>query len=172
MGEQPGSLLSGRHSVPLSEGEAERASNTFLALDDKVNVRHEPGARTVFRVVEIEGRECGEIVFGSDIYPGDNIVDPNAAVTLTGAAAHELTHYYRWQDKSALGDGELRHIDEALTSLEAICRYARQLNDTDVRTLVGDAIVRLKMFVHEQRKGDARPVAATPPVESTEIGPH
>lgn len=153
MSDELPSLLSGRHTAPLSKEEAERASSTFLGLDDKVNVKYVEDARTVFRVITDQGREYGEIIFGPDIYPGDNIVDPNAAVTLTGAAAHELTHYYRWKDMSALRDGELRHIDEALTSLEAICRYPRQLNDTDMRTLVGDAILRLKMFVHQQRSG-------------------
>jgi hypothetical protein len=40
-------------------------------------------------------------------------------------------------------------VDEALTSLEAISRYERHLNESDIRRLIADAITRLQMYVSE-----------------------
>ena len=90
----------------------------------------------------------GEVVFGADIYPGSSVADPNSALSLEAAAAHELTHYHRWRDKSALSEASLEHVDEALTSLQAILRYDHQLNRTDVRVLVSDAMQRLRLYVN------------------------
>lgn len=145
------SLLAGRNNVPLSEIEVRRAINTFLGLDEDVNVRYDPNVQTVFRVSEDNnGEPYGEIVFGPDIFPGTSVIDPNAVLSLDAAAAHELTHYYRWKDKIALSDDSLEHLDEALTSLQAISRYAGRLNEIDVRQLVSDATARLQLFVKEQ----------------------
>src|ERR1041384_4351326 len=120
--------------TPLTDAEVRRAISAFIALDPAVNVRHEDGARTTFRVSRDEqGVEFGEIVFGSDIYPGGSVADPNAGLSLNAAAAHELTHYYRWVDRTQLIDQRQEHLDEALTSLEAICRYERNLSTLDVR---------------------------------------
>jgi hypothetical protein len=111
-------------------------------------VRYEEAARTVFRVEHSEsGEEYGEIVFGPDIYPGRSVVDPDSALGLQAAAAHELTHYHRWRDKTELPDRSMEHLDEALTSLQAILRYDRQLSDHDVRHLVSDAIQRFQLYV-------------------------
>ena len=168
-GEKP-SLLSGRNPAPLSEDEVKRAANIFLGLDKNVNVRYVETSRTLFRVGSDEqsGTEYGEIVFGPDIYPGGNIIDPNSAVTVDGAAAHELTHYYRWKDKAVLEDPSLNHIDEALTSLEAIFRFSGQLNETDKIRLVGDAIQRLKLYVRERASGGAAVVAESEAVQAGE----
>lgn len=145
------SLLAGRNGAPLTPEEVRRASNTFLGLDRNVNARYDPDSRTTFRVSLDElGGHYGEVVFGPDIYPGASVVDPNSALSLDAAAAHELTHYYRWKDKMALSAESLEHVDEALTSLQAIFRYDRQLSDTDVRQLVADAIQRLQLFTREQ----------------------
>ncbi len=144
------SLLAGRNQAPLSEEEIRRAINTFLGLDSSVNVRHEPNARTVFRVDHDDsGQEFGEIVFGPDIYPGAGVVDPNSALSLDAASAHELTHYHRWRNKAALSDDTLDHMDEALTSLEAILRYGRHLRDLDVLQLVSDALQRLQLYLQD-----------------------
>jgi hypothetical protein len=141
------SLLAGRNQAPLSADDIRRATNTFLGLDSGVNVRYEPTVRTVFRVDREEsGEEYGEIVIGPDIYPGPSLVDPNSALGLEAAAAHELTHYHRWRNKTALPHG-LEHIDEAQTSLEAILRYGHHLSEHDVRQLVSDAMQRLQLFV-------------------------
>lgn len=148
MGERH-SLLAGRNQAPLSADEIRRATNTFLGLDRNVNARYENGVRTAFWVREGElGEEYGEIVFGPDIYPGRSVVDPNSALSLDAAAAHELTHYHRWKDKTLLQDST-EHLDEALTSLQAIMRYDRQLSEQDVRQLISDAIQRLQLYVRE-----------------------
>ena len=124
--------------------------NTFLGLDDAVNVRHESGSLTAFHVSHDEANaEYGEIIFGPDIYPGAGIIDPNSALSLDAAAAHELAHYYRWKDKVALTDRALEHVDEALTSLQAALRYEKHLSETDIRQLVSDAMQRLQIYVQE-----------------------
>ncbi|KRQ15385.1 hypothetical protein AOQ71_10335 [Bradyrhizobium manausense] len=68
---------------------------------------------------------------------------------MQAAAAHELCHYYRWRDKTEVEDGVLVHVDEALTSLEAVLRFPK-LGEHDIRQLVSDAIQRLQIFVQEK----------------------
>lgn len=144
------SLLAGRNRAPLSREEVRRAINTFLGLDKNVNVRHDPNSRTLFRVDRDEsGEEYGEIVIGPDIYPGSSVVDPNSALSLDAAAAHELTHYHRWKSKIELSADGLEHLDEALTSLQAIIRYDKHLSEADVRQLASDAIQRLQLYIQE-----------------------
>ena len=145
------SLLGGRNQAPLTDAEIKRAIHVFANLDATVNVRHEPDVRTAFCVARDEqGNEFGEIVLGPDIYPGGSVVDPNAGLSLNAAAAHELTHYYRWLDRTALQDPLREHLDEALTSLEAICRYEAQLNTIEVRLLASDAILRIRLQVESE----------------------
>jgi len=147
------SLLAGRNKAPLSSDEIRRAVNTFLGFDDKVNTRYDQNSPSAFRVsLDEKDMPFGEIVFGPDFYPGSSVVDPNSALSLDAAAAHELTHFHRWKDKVALSEETLRHVDEALTSLMAIFRYDRKMSETDVRQLVADAIMRLQLFVKEQPK--------------------
>ena len=123
-----------------------------------MNTRYDPTVRTVFRVSNDDsGEEFGEIVFGPDIYPGSSVIDPNSALSLDAAAAHELTHYYRWKSKIALQETELEHLDEALTSLDAILRYGRDLNETDLRQLVSDAIQRLQLHIEELKEMQNKP---------------
>lgn len=142
------SLLAGRNQSPLSPEERRRVINTFLGLDNTVNVRYEETERTVFQVVfDDSGEEYGEIICGPDIYPGRSVVDPNSALGLQAAAVHELTHYYRWRDKTELQDRSLENLDEALTSLQAILRYYEDINDQDVRQLVSDAAQRLQLYI-------------------------
>jgi hypothetical protein len=141
------SLLAGRHKAPLTAQETLRASNTFLGLDSSVNARYSADEVTSFRVTVTDQDEVyGEIVFGPDIYPGTSLVDPNSALGLEAAAAHELTHYHRWHDKTALDDEAHVHLDEALTSLQAILRY-QQLSSTSKAQLVSDALHRLHLYI-------------------------
>lgn len=141
------SLLAGRNAHALLEADVRRAINTFLGLDAKVPVRHAQGSRTLFRLTNDEnGNEVAEIVFGEDLYPGPAVVDPNSSLSMQAAAAHEITHFHRWGDKTELLDPHLVEIDEALTSLEAILRFPKQLSDHEVRQLVADAIQRLQIF--------------------------
>jgi len=151
------SLLAGRNCAPLTSDEVRRAINTFLGLDRYVNVRYDESSRTVFRTsCDEKGEEYGEIVIGPDIYPGSSVVDPNSALSLEAAAAHELTHYYRWKDKIELAADKSEHLDEALTSLQAIMRYDKHLNEADVKQLASDAFQRLRLYIHEllEEKGD------------------
>jgi hypothetical protein len=141
-------LLVGRNAAPLTDNEVQRVIYAFMALDQNVNVRHDPQRATAFRIDRDEaGTEFGEIVFGPDIYPGGNIVDPNSSLSMIAAVAHELSHYYRWRDKTQVDPLPLTHLDEALTSLEAISRYERHLSSVDVRQLSSDAIVRMKLYI-------------------------
>jgi hypothetical protein len=145
------SLLAGRNRAPLTQEEVRRAINVFLGLDNKVNAKYEADTKSAFRISvdDHTGEEFGEVVFGPDIYPGSGVIDPNSALSLDAAAAHELTHYHRWRDKTAIDAAELEHVDEALTSLQAIFRYEHQLSQTDLRLLVSDAIQRLQLYVKE-----------------------
>lgn len=142
------SLLAGRNAQPLSDDDVRRVYNTFLGLDPTLPVRYEAGSRTVFRVPGRgpEPTEC-EVTFGEDIYPGNAVLDPNASLSMQAAVAHEVTHFNRWRDKTEIDDARLEPIDEALTSLDAILSFPRQLNDRDVRQLVADAIQRLQIYV-------------------------
>jgi predicted SprT family Zn-dependent metalloprotease len=144
------SLLAGRNQAALSPQEIRRVINTFLGFDKNVNARYEPSSKTAFSVRQEEsGEQYGEIVFGPDIYPGPSVIDPNSALSLDAAAAHELTHYHRWKDKTALPKDSMEHLDEALTSLQAVMRYDRHLSEHDVRQLICDAIQRLQLYVRD-----------------------
>ena len=145
------SLLAGRNVQALSENEVRRVYNTFLGLEKSLPVRYVPGGRTVFRVPAQgeDGGDC-EVTFGEDIYPGNAVIDPNSSLSMQAAVAHEVTHYFRWKDKTELEQPSLAAIDEALTSLEAILRFPRDLNDHDTRQFVSDAIQRLQLFAQAQ----------------------
>lgn len=146
------SLLTGRNLAPMNDQEIRRVSNVFLGLDGNINARYEAEATTRFVVSQDENdQEFGEIIFSSDIYPGQMVTNPNATLSLKGAAAHELTHYYRWQDKSELPHGTMTHIDEAMTSLEAALRYSHSLDKTDVQGLISDALQRIRLFLAESQ---------------------
>lgn len=148
--ERLASLLDGRNLTQLSEIEQRRAVNVFLGLDHGVNARYEVGTRTRFvTAIDEAGEEFGEIIFSADVYPGGNLVNPNASLSLNGAAAHELAHYYRWLNKSELPHGQLTHVDEAMTSLEAALRFSGILSATDIQGLISDALHRLRLHVEE-----------------------
>ena len=154
MSDERTSLIPGRNRRTLDDAEIRRATNMFLGLDGTVSTRYEGGKPTVCRIVRDEdGEPYAEIRFGEDIYPGDDVVAANALLSLKAAAAHELTHVYRWRDKQALPEEELIHIDEALTSLQAIQRYGHECSHAEIRELVSDAIQRLQLFVRESRDG-------------------
>lgn len=144
------SLLAGRSTKPLSDDEVRRVQATFLSLDEEVAreaVRFEEGSVTGFR----EEGEAGnpEIIFGPDIYPGTNVANPNSSLTMRAAAAHELAHYHRWRDKTQLPSGALRHVDEALTSLQAVLRYEGKLDGHERRQLIEDAMLRIHLYSQE-----------------------
>jgi hypothetical protein len=138
----------GRRTAPLGDEEIRSVMTTFIGIDASVRtVRHEEHARTAFRVVPAveshTGEEFGEIVFGPDIYPGLVVANPNSSLSMAAAAAHELAHYHRWFNRTQLEAASQAHLDEALTSLEAVQRYHHKLNDVDVVQLVADAHLRI-----------------------------
>jgi hypothetical protein len=142
------SLLTGRNAQPLNEAAVLRIFYVFRGLDPDVSVRHDPDQRTAFCVTtEPGGGETAEIRFGNDIKPGAGVLDPNSTLSVQAAAAHELSHYHRWNDGSELTDENLRQIDEALTSLDAVLRFQNKLSEFEVRQLVADAIQRLQLYV-------------------------
>lgn len=146
------SLLAGRATRPLDKHDVVRVTNTFLGLDREASVQHDPAGRTRCRVYEEGGEIICDIMFGPDIYPGTGSADPNSILSMRAAAAHELSHFHRWKDKTELDGAHLTHIDEALTSLGAIQRFHSQLNETEVRQLVADAIQRLQLFAQKHEE--------------------
>lgn len=149
-----GSLLPGRNAVPLTESQIRSVINTFLGLDRNAAPIYRPDGRTAFRVRMEGNEEVCEILFGADIFPGPNVADPNSSLGLKAAVAHELCHYYRHADLTEINDPVLMHIDEALTSLDAVTRFSRDLNDHDIRQLVADAMHRLQLFAMGQQDVD------------------
>ena len=143
-----------RNVAPLTEHEVRRAAATFLAFDQDVPFRHEAGQPTSFRVIPAteEHEEYGEIVFGEDLYPGPNVANPNASLTMRAAVAHEIAHFYRWRDKRALAGDALTHLDEAFTSLDAAQAFAAKLSPNEVQGLIADAMERLRL--HQQQLGE------------------
>ncbi len=93
---------------------------------------------------EIDGAQVGVISFSSDIYPGPSVADPNSALSMTAAAAHELSHYHRWRDNTELPSGELTDLDEAQTSLDALLRFGKLLTPFELDQLARDAFLRLQ----------------------------
>jgi hypothetical protein len=145
--EEKASLLAGRRTAPLSNDDVKKVANLFLSLDPGAPFRFDPTSRTCFRTFIENGEEVGEIVFGPDIFPGTNIVDPNSSLGVRAAAGHELAHYYRWLNKTQLDGDPLMHLDEAMTSLDAILRFQGKLQEHDVNELVRDALKRLHLYL-------------------------
>lgn len=144
MANEGGSLLHGRNTVPLSDEQKTNIANAFYYYDRTANARFDEG-RTRFRA--IPGDPNHEILFGSDILPGVAIADPNSCINMRAAVAHELAHKARHDDATEIDDPELELVDEALTSLSAILRFQRKLEDFEILQLVSDAVQRLQLYV-------------------------
>ena len=153
MARERNSLLAGRRAEALTEREIRNVINVFLGFEQRLAVIHEPSSRTRFRVyIDENGDEIGEVVFSEDVFPGGGIVDANSVLSVGAAVAHEASHYHRWINRSEIDEPDLEEIDEALTSLEAIQRYPKQLEDHDIRMLVADAIQRMNIYVRRWRQ--------------------
>lgn len=143
------SLLAGRSNEPLDDRRIRAVAETFAGLDYSAPVRYDESARTSFRIEEDElGVHIGTIVYGRDIYPGTSLVDPNSALSMQAAAAHEISHFYRWRDRTDLPAVEHEHLDEALTSLDAAIRFS-SLTQHEIRQLILDAMQRVQMYYHK-----------------------
>lgn len=151
------SLLAGRNRHPLTEAAVLRTIYIFRALDSNVPVRYDAERRTCFVVIQDGEQEIAEIRFGPDIQPGPGVLDPNSMLSVPAAAAHELSHYHRWRDGIELTDEALVHLDEALTSLDAVSRFQGKLSEFDVRQLVADAHQRLMLHVQSLNAPQASP---------------
>jgi hypothetical protein len=150
---ETGSLLHGRGNAPLTEEQQEKISAAFYFFDRTANVRFDPG-RTRFRPINGNADLNHEILFGPDILPGPNIADPNACLSMRGAVVHELAHKTRHDDATEINDPTLEHIDEALTSLSAILKFQRKLEDFEILGLVSDAVQRLQLHVAQLQQGE------------------
>lgn len=148
------SLLAGRSSQPLGEREVRAVAETFAGLDYTVPIRYDSDGRTSFRI-ELDEFDIrtGIVVYGRDIYPGTGLVDPNSALGMQAAAAHEISHYYRWRDRTELPELDFEHLDEALTSLDAAIRFS-QLPPHHVRQLILDAIQRIQLHYQSVRNAE------------------
>lgn len=144
------SLLAGRNNRPLTQRQIRQATAILLGMEPRVAFDYQQSAHTAFRVRSDGDEEFGEIIIGPDIYPGRSVVDPNSLLGVKAAIAHELTHYHRWADAIELPHGVKRHLDEALTSLEAVGRYGNHLSELDVRQLISDAIQRIYLYLQEE----------------------
>ena len=92
---------------------------------------------------------------GPDIYPGASVLDPNSALSMKAAVAHEISHFHRWKDRTELDRGVHRDLDEGLTSLDAALRFAGQLSPHEIQQLIRDAMQRLQLHgVALQRGSD------------------
>jgi hypothetical protein len=149
MSRATGSLPAGRSTNPLNDSQVRTVTNTLLGYESNVAFRHDPHGRTRF-VVETseEGEDYGAIYFGPDVYPGRAVADPNSALSMTAALAHEVSHYHRWKDCTELPLDRLVHLDEAFTSLDAVLRFPA-LSPHDVAQLVRDALARLQLHAAE-----------------------
>lgn len=138
------SLLAGRSAQPLGESEIRSVTQTIIGLDNAVAFVHDATGYTRFVVATEAGVEVGRIHFGHDIYPGASVLDPNSALSMKAAVAHEISHFHRWEDRTELPRGVHTHLDEALTSLDAALRFP-QLSAHEVQQLVRDAMQRLQL---------------------------
>lgn len=156
--EEVPSLLGGRRTRPLVENEVRTVVNTFYGLSRDVDVRYDPTRPTGFRLIDEDGEEKPVITFSADIFPGPNIVNPNSALSMRAAVAHELSHYQRWIDNLELPWGHYPDLDEALTSLDALMRYGRdQLTPHEMEQLAADATHRLQLHRSQLPDADADP---------------
>jgi hypothetical protein len=163
------SLPPNRNRTELSEEQVDRVFWMFRALDRRVPIRHIPDGRTCFVVrPNPQGNgNIGEICFGNDIHPGQAILDPNSILSPQAAAAHEIAHYHRWLDGTELPQGQLDHIDEAMTSLTAVLRFTDRLEPIEVRQLISDALQRLQL--HAQGVAvEQVPMPQPPPLEEAQ----
>jgi len=103
------------------------------------------GEKTRTRFVphrEQDGNRIGKIIVGPDIMPGKG-TNPNSFMDRFTAIAHEITHFRRWEGGMSCDDPELEELDEAQTDLQAACYFRRDLNASQVESLITDALERL-----------------------------
>lgn len=163
------SLLAGRSFAQLTREQARSVANTFLGLDSEVAFQYDETGYTRFVVETEDGEEVGRVYFCPDIYPGPSVLDPNSALSMKAAVAHEISHFHRWKDRTELDLGVYRHLDEALTSLDAALRFAGQLSPHEIQQLIRDAMQRLQLHrvaLHADKAELPDLAAAEPPTNA------
>ena len=153
------SLPANRNLEKLTEHQVELVNRLFGAFEPgavTLEWENEYGARSFFEPRTDEyGQEYGVIRLGPDIFPGKSVGNPNAVLDVYGAVAHEIEHFYRWQSGYELPAGWHRDLDEALTSLQAVCRQQGQLTKPQLVQLVSDALHRLTQHVELLKAAEA-----------------
>jgi hypothetical protein len=143
------SLLSGRRITSLTPEEIKSMERNFrgLGYDGPLEFDESASSKTKFVVARDENDdEFGKIIVGADIFPGYDVANPNAVLDPIAAVAHEITHYTRWVSKRELPFGIFNDIDEAMTSLQAVCAFKSDLNALHIEQLVSDALSRLVKY--------------------------
>lgn len=149
------SLLPGRRINALSQEEVKSMERNFrgLGYDGVLEFDESTASKTKFVVYKDENdEEIGKVVVGADIFPGYDVANPNAVLDPLAAVAHEITHYERWISKRELPQGKFDDIDEAITSLQAVCSYTSDLSSLHIQQLVSDALHRLIKFYKNNNK--------------------
>jgi hypothetical protein len=149
MNRSEGSLFGGRSNAPLDDGKVRSVATTFVGLDQEVPFQLDPEGRTRFVVELGDDGEIGKVYFGPDVFPGTGVADPNSALSMKAAVAHEISHFHRWRDATELPLGQHTNLDEALTSLDAALRFSRELSNHEVGQLIRDAVQRLQLLRSE-----------------------
>lgn len=146
MNRSEGSLIGGRSNAPLDDRKVRSVTTTFVGLDPEVPFQLDPDGRTRFVVEDGDDGEVGKVYFGPDVYPGAGVADPNSALSMKAAVAHEISHFHRWRDATELPLGQFTHLDEALTSLDAALRFSKDLSPHEIGQLIRDAVHRLQLL--------------------------
>src|SRR3546814_740039 len=102
------SLLDGRNTVPLTDGQIQSVASTLFGLDRDVPFIYREDGPTVFRVRVEDGHEIAEIAYGTVIYPGPGVANANSQLGMKGAVAHEICHFHRHRNLTELDDERLR----------------------------------------------------------------
>ena len=149
------SYLPGRNQEALSEHDKQRVLNAFEALgyNGPLNILSGHSTKTEVKVIhDPETQIANPCIFvGSDIFPGVNVLNPNQRVDYVAAAAHEIMHCQRINNKSEIDEMEFAEIEEAITSLHAACAFRYELNPSQIEQLISDAAERLMGFVFKSR---------------------
>ncbi|MBU3955006.1 hypothetical protein KJ633_00940 [bacterium] len=141
------SLLSGRNPECLNDEQKDRVRMYLetLGYHGVIEFIDEACSRSCFKVRRDEhGQEYGVIRIGSDIYPGKNVINPNASLDMMCALCHEYTHYIRWENKMELSSDI---FEEIITSLQAIANCRDKLNTRQLEQLSSDALYRLMEYI-------------------------
>lgn len=129
-----------RNELELSNEQVEECIEYSRKLGFKDDICYSNYSNTAF-VGSIEGERYCRLVIGTDVYPSQNPITVNSAISNKGALAHEIIgHYEAWKNGFTNDNAVL---EEAQASIRA-ARYADDLDKTERYLLIRDALTRLK----------------------------